>query len=53
MAKLKSAWPVHLESVRRRFFDCIDAKAVQGVARALADVADHLEDTSAEPHARS
>src|SRR6202161_1729442 len=24
MAKLKSAWPVHLVSVRRRFFDCID-----------------------------
>ena len=25
MAKLKSAWPVHLASVRRRFLDCIDA----------------------------
>jgi DNA-binding MarR family transcriptional regulator len=45
MAKLKTAWRVHLESVRRRFFDSIDATAVDAVARALADVADHLEDT--------
>ena len=30
MAKLKSAWPVHLASVRRRFFDCIDPAAVEG-----------------------
>ena len=53
MAKLKSAWHVHLASVRRRFFDSIDAKAVAGVARALAEVADHLEDASAEPRVRS
>ena len=53
MAKLKSAWPVHLASVRRRFFDCIDAAAVQEVAKALAEVANHLEDTSAEPRVRS
>jgi DNA-binding MarR family transcriptional regulator len=53
MAKLKSAWPVHLASVRRRFFDCINAAAVDGVARALAEVAAHLEDPSAEPGARS
>src|SRR3984885_14440484 len=46
-AKLKSAWPVHLASVRRRFFDCIDPAAVEGVAKALAEVADHLEDSSA------
>ena len=52
-AKLKSAWPVHLVSVRRRFFDCINAAAVDGVANALAEVASHLEDTSAEPGARS
>ena len=45
MAKLKAAWAVHLASVRRRFFDSIDTAAVDGVARALADVADHLEDT--------
>ena len=53
MAKLKSAWPVHLASVRRRFFDSIDAAAVEGVAKALAEVAVHLEDTSAERRARS
>src|ERR1700683_3007099 len=46
-AKLKSAWPVHLASVRRRFFDCIDPVAVERVARALAEVAGQLEDTSA------
>src|ERR1700690_467922 len=45
MAKLKSAWPVHLASVRRRFFDCVDAAAVARVARALGEVADHLEDS--------
>jgi DNA-binding MarR family transcriptional regulator len=45
MAKLRAAWRVHLASVRRRFFDSIDASAVPGVARALADVADRLEDT--------
>src|ERR1700690_3828371 len=44
MAKLKTAWHVHLTSVRRRFFDSIDTGAVDGVARALSDVADHLED---------
>ena len=43
MAKLKSAWPVHLASVRRRFLDCIDAAAVEGVAKALAEVAVHLD----------
>jgi DNA-binding MarR family transcriptional regulator len=53
MAKLRSAWPVHLASVRRRFFDCIDAAAVEGLAKALAEVAVHLEDTSAEPRRRS
>jgi DNA-binding MarR family transcriptional regulator len=53
MAKLKSAWPVHLASVRHRFFDCIDPAAVEGVARTLAEVAIHLEDTSAEPRPRS
>jgi DNA-binding MarR family transcriptional regulator len=49
MAKLRSAWPVHLASVRRRFFDVIDAAAVEGVANALAEVAAHLEDTSGDP----
>jgi len=53
MAKLKSAWRVHLASVRRRFFDSIDTTAVDGVARALAEVAAHLEDTPAESRVRS
>jgi DNA-binding MarR family transcriptional regulator len=53
MAKLKSAWPVHLASVRRRFLDCIDAAALDRVARALAEVSAHLEDTSSEPRERS
>jgi DNA-binding MarR family transcriptional regulator len=52
-AKLKAAWPVHLASVRLRFFDCIDAAAVEGVARALAEVTVHLEDPFGEPRARS
>jgi DNA-binding MarR family transcriptional regulator len=51
-AKLKSAWPVHLASVRRRFLDCIDASAVAGVAKALSEVAVRLEDTSGEARAR-
>ncbi len=46
MAKLKTAWPVHLASVRSRFLDCIDAADIDGVTRVLAEVADHLEDTS-------
>src|SRR5580698_945743 len=29
MAKLKSAWPVHLDSVRRRFLDSIDPAALE------------------------
>jgi DNA-binding MarR family transcriptional regulator len=53
MNKLKSAWPVHLASVRSRVFDHIDAKCVADVAKALADVADHLEDAPAEPRTRS
>ena len=45
LAKLRTAWRVHLASVRRRFFDSMNGAAVDEVARALADVADHLEDT--------
>jgi DNA-binding MarR family transcriptional regulator len=44
MAKLKTAWPVHLASVRRHFMDCIDAATVELVARALAEVAARIED---------
>ncbi len=53
MSKLRSAWPVHLASVRSRFFDCIDPATVGEVAKALAGVAARLEDTSAEPRVRS
>jgi len=45
MAKLKAAWPVHLASVRRRFFDSIDPGAVPAAAKALTQAADRLEDT--------
>src|SRR5260221_1315891 len=45
MVKLRAAWVVHLASVRRRFFDSIDAAAVQGVARALEEWAAHPEAT--------
>ena len=37
MAKLKSAWPVHLASVRRRFLDCVEAATLEEVAKTLAD----------------
>jgi DNA-binding MarR family transcriptional regulator len=46
MAKLKSAWTVHLASVRARFFNQLDAAAVGPVAAALSAVAAHLEDCS-------
>jgi MarR family len=46
MSKLKSAWPVHLATVRGRFFDCMDAAAVAGVAKALVEVAVQLGRTT-------
>jgi DNA-binding MarR family transcriptional regulator len=46
MTKLRSAWPVHLESVRARFFDHMDATSLEVVARALSVVADQLDDSS-------
>ena len=52
IAKLRSAWPVHLASVRRRFFDYIDVVDVERVADALAEVALHLEDPPAALRAR-
>jgi DNA-binding MarR family transcriptional regulator len=45
-AKVRSAWPVHLESVRTRFFDQMDATSVQALANAMSIVADQLEDSS-------
>ncbi len=46
MAKLRAAWPVHLESVRTRFLDHMERDAVRRVGEALAGVADQLEDCS-------
>jgi DNA-binding MarR family transcriptional regulator len=43
-AKLKSAWPAHLASVRRRVFDHIDPAAVKRAAQALSGVAAQLGD---------
>jgi DNA-binding MarR family transcriptional regulator len=45
VAKLRSAWPVHLASVRRRFFDHLGASTVEAVASNLSQVAGHLEET--------
>jgi DNA-binding MarR family transcriptional regulator len=53
VAKLKAAWPVHLESVRSTFFECIDKKAVATVGNALDQVAVRLDETSIEPRTRS
>jgi hypothetical protein len=45
MAKMRAAWPVHLESVRTRFFDHMDTTEIKLVAAALSGVADQLEDS--------
>jgi DNA-binding MarR family transcriptional regulator len=52
MAKLKSAWTVHLASVRNLFFDHLDATAIGQVADALSAVAAHLEDGSSQGRER-
>jgi DNA-binding MarR family transcriptional regulator len=44
MAKMKSAWPAHLASVRKRMFDYIEDSAVQRTAQVLSAVAAQLED---------
>ena len=46
MAKTKSAWPTHLESVRLRFFNCLNATEVGAAAKALVKVATYLEEPS-------
>ena len=45
MAKLRTAWPVHLESVRTLFFDHVDKSDVKVIANALSNVADQLEES--------
>jgi DNA-binding MarR family transcriptional regulator len=44
MAKLRTAWPVHLGSVRSLFFDHMDEDSIKLVASSLSEVADRLED---------
>src|ERR1700722_6836451 len=48
MAKLRTAWPVHLGSVRSLFFDHLDADSIKLAASSLSEVADRLEDRYAE-----
>jgi DNA-binding MarR family transcriptional regulator len=48
-AKLRSAWPVHLASVRRHFLDHMEVSEIKKSAGALSQVAAYLEGTSAEP----
>ncbi|MDQ1359865.1 MAG: hypothetical protein QOJ44_242 [Acidimicrobiaceae bacterium] len=43
MTKLRAAWPVHLESVRTRFFDHLDETSVNVVAHALSAVVEAAE----------
>jgi len=44
MRKLKTAWPVHLTSVRTRFLDQIPPKSIDCVGKGLNSVAAHFED---------
>ncbi len=44
MAKLRTAWPVHLASVRSRFFDHLDPTAIKVVASSMSGVAEQLQD---------
>jgi DNA-binding MarR family transcriptional regulator len=43
LATLKTAWPVHLASVRRRVLDHVDPATVSKAAQALSEIAIHLE----------
>jgi DNA-binding MarR family transcriptional regulator len=44
MAKLRTAWPVHLASVRSRFLDHLDPAAIKVVASSMSGVAEQLQD---------
>jgi DNA-binding MarR family transcriptional regulator len=44
MTKLRTAWPIHLASVRSRVLDHVDPATVQIAAQALSDIAALLED---------
>ena len=43
-AKLRSAWPAHLSSVRNRVFDHVDPAGVKRAAQALSEIAAQLDD---------
>ena len=43
LAKLRSAWPAHLASVRERVFDHVDPRTVTKAAQALSEIAAELE----------
>lgn len=45
LAKLKSAWEVHLYSVRALVFDQVDPSSVVDAAQALSEIAARLEET--------
>lgn len=47
LAKLRSAWPAHLASVRRHVFDPIDPDTLPNAAKALEAVANQLDDRAA------
>src|SRR4249919_3610908 len=44
LAKLKTAWPAHLASVRGRVFDHVDPATVKKAAQALSEIAVQLEE---------
>ena len=44
LTKLRSAWPAHLASVRRRMFDHIDTPAIKRTAQVLSQVAAQMDD---------
>jgi DNA-binding MarR family transcriptional regulator len=44
LAKLRTAWPAHLASVRGRVFDHVDPTAVTNAARALSEIATQLDE---------
>jgi DNA-binding MarR family transcriptional regulator len=52
MAKLKSAWPAHLASVRDRVFDQLDPAAVADAAVALDALATTVAARNANPSGR-
>lgn len=49
LAKLKSAWPAHVASVRSRCFDHLDPKSLAAAAQALDRIAAALDDLPADP----